>query len=125
MPRVSRTRVIQAPRADVWNVVCDPHHLPRWWPRALRVEDVMDPPLAPPTAAVAPVVTYPDELLETAMRKLLEHEVDVLPVASPDDPTRVVGFVERSAILGAWVQLTRDEHIREEGWLARLRRASR
>jgi len=51
--------------------------------------------------------------------------VDVLPVASPDDPTRVVGYVERSAILGAWVQLTRDEHIREEGWLARLRRASR
>src|SRR6266700_815187 len=92
--------------------------------RVLRVEDVMDPPLAPPTAAVAPVVTYPDELLETAMRKLLEHEVDVLPVASPDDPTRVVGYVERSAILGAWVQLTRDEHIREEGWLARLRRAS-
>src|SRR6266699_2028920 len=92
--------------------------------RVLQVEDVMDPPLAPPTAAVAPVVTYPDELLETAMRKLLEHEVDVLPVASPDDPTRVVGYVERSAILGAWVQLTRDEHIREEGWLARLRRAS-
>src|SRR5205814_6860664 len=90
----------------------------------LRVEDVMEPPLTPPPA-VLPVLTYPDELLETAMRKLLEHEVEVLPVASPDDPTRVVGFVERSAILGAWVQLTRDEHIREEGWLARLRRASR
>ena len=90
----------------------------------LRVEDVMDPPVAPPTAAVGPVVTYPDELLETAMQKLLEHELDVLPVASPEDPARVVGYVERSAILGAWVQLTRDEHIREEGWLARLRRAS-
>jgi len=47
MPRVSRTRVIQAPRADVWNVVCDPHHLPRWWPRALRVEDVMGEPGSP------------------------------------------------------------------------------
>src|SRR6059036_1014976 len=69
----------------------------------------MDPPVPPPTAAVGPVVTYPDELLETAMRKLLEHEVDVLPVASPEDPARVVGYVERSAILGAWVQLTRDE----------------
>ncbi len=91
----------------------------------LRVEDVMDPPVAPPTAAVTPVVTYPDELLETAMQKLLEHELDVLPVASPEDPARVVGYVERSAILGAWVQLTRDEHIRAEGWLARLRRASR
>ncbi len=91
----------------------------------LRVEDVMEPPVAPRTAAVAPVVVYPDELLETAMRKLLEHELEVLPVASPDDPGRVVGYVERSAILGAWVQHTRDEHTREEGWLGRLRRASR
>ena len=91
----------------------------------LRVEDVMEPPLAPRTASVAPVVVYPDELLETAMRKLLEHKVEVLPVASPDDPGRVVGYVERSAILGAWVQHTRDEHTREEGWLGRLRRASR
>ena len=44
MPRVSRTRVIEAPRADVWSVVADPHHLPRWWPRALRVEDVRGDP---------------------------------------------------------------------------------
>src|SRR5689334_2483138 len=91
----------------------------------LRVEDVMEPPVAPRTAAVAPVAVYPDELLETAMRKLLEHELEVLPVASPDDPGRVVGYVERSAILGAWVQLTRDEHTIEEGWLGRLRRAPR
>ena len=74
---------------------------------------------------MAPAVTHPDELLETAMRKLLEHEVDVLPMTSPGDPARVVGYVERSAILGAWVQLTRDEHTREEGRLGRLRRGSR
>src|SRR5438093_11469361 len=58
----------------------------------LRVEDVMEPPLTPPPA-VLPVLTYPDDLLETAMRKLLEHEVEMLPVASPDDPGRVVGYV--------------------------------
>jgi uncharacterized protein YndB with AHSA1/START domain len=40
MPRVSRTRTIAAPRERVWDLVSDPHHLPRWWPRALRVEDV-------------------------------------------------------------------------------------
>src|SRR5881397_3769188 len=39
----------------------------------LRVEDVMEPPVALRTTAVAPVVVYPDDLLETAMRKLLEH----------------------------------------------------
>jgi uncharacterized protein YndB with AHSA1/START domain len=44
VPRVSRTRVIEAPRSDVWNVVADPHHMPRWWPRAVRVEDVRGEP---------------------------------------------------------------------------------
>ena len=89
----------------------------------LQVEDVMEPPLVAPAAP--DVVTYPDELLEKAMSKLLEHELEGLPVASRDDPTRVVGYVERAAILAAWVQLTRDEHTIEEGWLGRLRRAPR
>ena len=40
MPRLSRTRVIAAPREQVWSLVSDPHHLPRWWPKAVRVEDV-------------------------------------------------------------------------------------
>jgi uncharacterized protein YndB with AHSA1/START domain len=40
MPRVSRKRVIAAPRERVWALVSDPHHLPRWWPRTVRVEDV-------------------------------------------------------------------------------------
>jgi uncharacterized protein YndB with AHSA1/START domain len=40
VPRVSRTRVIAAPRERVWALVSDPHHLPRWWPKAIRVEDV-------------------------------------------------------------------------------------
>jgi len=90
----------------------------------LRVEDVMEPPLALRPATVGSPATYSDELLETAMHKLLEHEADTLPVVSRDDPSRVVGYVERSAILAAWVQLTRDEHTREEGWLGRLRRPS-
>lgn len=42
MPRVSRSRVIAVPAERVWEVVSDPHHLPRWWPRAVRVEDVRE-----------------------------------------------------------------------------------
>lgn len=40
MPRVSRSRGIEAPVGDVWRLVSDPHSLPRWWPRATRVENV-------------------------------------------------------------------------------------
>lgn len=40
MPRISRSRLIDAGRDRVWDLVSDPHSLPRWWPRAQRVEDV-------------------------------------------------------------------------------------
>ena len=40
MPTTRRRRRLDAPSQDVWAVVADPHHLPRWWPRATRVEDV-------------------------------------------------------------------------------------
>jgi uncharacterized protein YndB with AHSA1/START domain len=41
MPRISRARTIPAPRDDVWEVLSDPYHLPRWWPRVQRVEEVV------------------------------------------------------------------------------------
>jgi uncharacterized protein YndB with AHSA1/START domain len=40
MPSVTRSRTIGAPPERVWDLVSDPHNLPRWWPRVLRVEDV-------------------------------------------------------------------------------------
>lgn len=40
MTRVSRARVIAADPRRVWDLVADPHSLPRWWPRTIRVEDV-------------------------------------------------------------------------------------
>jgi len=40
MPRVSRSRLIAAEPQRVWELVSDPHNLPRWWPKASRVEDV-------------------------------------------------------------------------------------
>jgi uncharacterized protein YndB with AHSA1/START domain len=40
MPNVARRRVIETPLESVWAVVSDPYHLPRWWPRAIRVENV-------------------------------------------------------------------------------------
>ena len=32
--------MIAVPRERVWTLVSDPHHIPRWWPRTQRVEDV-------------------------------------------------------------------------------------
>ncbi|MEA2207811.1 MAG: hypothetical protein QOF54_288 [Solirubrobacteraceae bacterium] len=42
MPSARRSRTIAAPLEQLWEVVLDPHHLPRWWPRVERVEDVAD-----------------------------------------------------------------------------------
>lgn len=40
MPTTRRHRVLDAGPQEVWDVVADPHHLPRWWPRVQRVEAV-------------------------------------------------------------------------------------
>ena len=42
MPKARRSRVIAADRGAVWRLVSDPHHLPRWWPKVTRVEDVYE-----------------------------------------------------------------------------------
>ena len=42
MPTVVRSRTIAAPQEQVWELVSDPYHLPRWWPTVQRVEDVSD-----------------------------------------------------------------------------------
>lgn len=34
--------MIPAPRGEVWGVVSDPYHLPRWWPNVTRVEGVYE-----------------------------------------------------------------------------------
>ena len=83
----------------------------------LRVQDVMEPPVLPVADRPA-VVSYPDELLDHALTKMLEHEVDLLPVVNRSEPEEVIGYVARDGILGAWVQFARDEGRREPGWLA-------
>jgi uncharacterized protein YndB with AHSA1/START domain len=37
---VKRSRTVPVPPDEVWAVVADPHHLPRWWPLTERVEAV-------------------------------------------------------------------------------------
>jgi uncharacterized protein YndB with AHSA1/START domain len=40
VPTARRSRTIAAPLQELWELIGDPHHLPRWWPRVTRVEDV-------------------------------------------------------------------------------------
>ena len=40
MPTTARTRTVAAPAGEVWELIADPAHLPRWWPRVTRVEGV-------------------------------------------------------------------------------------
>jgi uncharacterized protein YndB with AHSA1/START domain len=42
VPTVRHSRTLAASPERLWEVVGDPHHLPRWWPRVARVEDVRD-----------------------------------------------------------------------------------
>ena len=39
MPVVKRGELIEASPERVWELVSDPHSLPRWWPRVQRVEE--------------------------------------------------------------------------------------
>jgi uncharacterized protein YndB with AHSA1/START domain len=40
VPTVCRSRTLPATREELWAIVGDAHHLPRWWPRVTRVEGV-------------------------------------------------------------------------------------
>jgi uncharacterized protein YndB with AHSA1/START domain len=40
MPTTSRSRTIAAAPQRIWEVVENPHHMPRWWPGVNRMEGV-------------------------------------------------------------------------------------
>jgi uncharacterized protein YndB with AHSA1/START domain len=40
VPTARHSRIVAAPVQELWEVIRDPHHLPRWWPRVSRVENV-------------------------------------------------------------------------------------
>ena len=42
MPTATRSRPIAASGDELWELLSDPHHQPRWWPNVERVEAVAD-----------------------------------------------------------------------------------
>lgn len=59
------------------------------------------------------VVTFPDELLHAALTKMLKRNVGRLPVVERDNPTKVVGYLGRAAILSARMKFHEEEIILE------------
>ncbi len=98
MPDASAVRTIAAPAGELWDVISDPHHLPRWWPRVTRVEGVEDGAFT--------------EVLKTRKGKLVRADFKVL---ARDDDARSLTWdqqiegspfarVLKSAETQVWVQ---------------------
>ena len=78
MPTARRSRTIAAPVEEVWSLVRDPHHLPRWWPRVTRVEDVQDGAFT--------------EVMLTRKGKVVRADFNVV---ATDDHTRALTWAQR------------------------------
>ncbi|HEY8902965.1 MAG TPA: chloride channel protein [Chthoniobacterales bacterium] len=73
----------------------------------------------------APITITPAATLHAAIQKMLAHDVGRMPVVSPEDPFKVIGFLSRRAILSARRRLL-DEEVPEEPSVAiSLRAAAR
>ncbi|MFN8486168.1 MAG: chloride channel protein [Caldilineaceae bacterium] len=63
------------------------------------------------------VVTYPDELVNDALAKMLRNNVGRLPVVDRQKPNQLVGYLGRATILAARLRRLEEEEVRESGWL--------
>jgi H+/Cl- antiporter ClcA len=70
------------------------------------------------------VVTYPNELVNDALGKMLRTNVGRLLVVSPDDPRQLVGYFGRATILKARLHRLEEEEVRESGWFRTRRQES-
>ena len=71
------------------------------------------------------IVAYPDELAHDAMYRMLQRDIGRLPVVSRENPQQMVGYFNRSSLLGAWTRQMEEESIREHGWIRQWRNSSR
>jgi H+/Cl- antiporter ClcA len=72
-----------------------------------------------------PIVAYPDELAHDAMYRMLQRDIGRLPVVSRENPRQMIGYFNRSSLLGAWTRQMEEESIREHGWIRQWRNSSR
>jgi len=78
VPTARRSRLIAAPAQELWEVIADPHHLPRWWPRVARVEDVEGNAFT--------------EVMKTARGKVVRADFELI---AADERTRTLTWQQR------------------------------
>lgn len=61
------------------------------------------------------VVAFPDEPLHAALTKMLNRDIGRLPVVERNNPTRVVGYLGRAAILSARMRMHEEETVLQRG----------
>jgi CIC family chloride channel protein len=64
------------------------------------------------------VVAFPEEPLYAALTKMLDRDIGRLPVVERNNPTRVVGYLGRAAILSARMKPHEEETVRQRGGAA-------
>jgi uncharacterized protein YndB with AHSA1/START domain len=78
VPTARRSRTIAAPVEQLWDLVSDPHHLPRWWPRVTRVEGVDGKAFT--------------EVMKTRKGKVVRADFDVV---AKDQSRRLITWAQR------------------------------
>jgi uncharacterized protein YndB with AHSA1/START domain len=118
MAKTTRNRRIAAAPEGVWEVVSDPHHLPRWWPGVARVEDVRDGRFTEviPTRRGKPVRldflvvesepprrrAWAQELAGTPFERLLSAWTTTITLAPADDGGCLVTLEEHQQLRGTF-----------------------
>ncbi|MDB5034152.1 MAG: Cl-channel, voltage gated [Chlorobi bacterium] len=65
------------------------------------------------------IVAYADEILHDAVLRMMQNDVGRLPVVDRADPTRLIGYLGRSAVMKARLNRHHEENTREPGWLGK------
>ncbi len=110
-----RTKTVPAPQQDVWEVLADPHHLPRWWPGTKRVEGAREDRWTqvfttkrgrPVRADFHLLVSEPpwrrcwaQDVAGTPFERVLSESIIDVTLASAD-PGTVVTIVQRQKLRG-------------------------
>ena len=121
MPVARASRTVAAPPATVWDVVADPHHQPRWWPRVRRMESVDDDRFTQVLATERgkgvradfrvverreqALLRWTQELPGTPFERLLDEALTTLELAPAAGGARTVVTVECRQRLRGWSRL--------------------